>query len=207
MIAYVPSILTPDEIRRACKGERRALATLVDTLLPVIKVEVAIALRRKASVQDRDARQEVDDFVQDVMVYLLVDEGRVLRRWDPERGRSLTSFIRLVTRHRVARGLEGFRGNPWSGGEPTEDAQLEGLKADRSGTFRRLESRAQLAHLLEQLRARLNERGLRLFHEIYVEQRPLAEICEAEGMSRAAIDQWNSRLRRLVRELASEEAA
>lgn len=93
---------------------------LVDTLLPVIKVEVAVALRRRASASGRDAQQDVDDFVQDVLVHLLAQDGRVLERWDPARGRSLTSFVRMVTRHRVARGLAGFRGNPWSG-EPTED--------------------------------------------------------------------------------------
>lgn len=175
-------------------------------VLPVVKVEVAVALRRRASASGRDARQDVDDFVQDVLVHLMADEGRVLRRWDPQRGRSLGSFVRLVTRHRVARILEGFRGNPWSG-EPTESAQLEGMRADRSGTFRRLESRDQLERLLERLRARLDERGLRLFRKIFVEQRPIAEVGEEEGMSRAAIDQWSSRLRRLARGLVQEEAA
>lgn len=206
VISSRSSALTPDEIRSACRGERRALAALVDVLLPVIKVEAAVALRRRANASGRDARQDVDDFVQDVMVHLMADEGRVLLRWDPQRGRSLASFVRMVTRHRVARILEGFRGNPWSS-EPTEGEQLEGLRADRSGTFRRLESRARLERLLEQLRARLDERGLRLFHKIYVEQRSIAEVGEEEGMSRAAVDQWSARLRRLARGLAREEAA
>jgi RNA polymerase sigma factor (sigma-70 family) len=201
-----PPALTPEEIRSACRGERHALAALVDALLPVIKVEVAVALRRRAGASGRDARQDVDDFVQDVLLHLMSNGGRVLQRWDPRRGRSLASFARLVTRHRVARILEGFRGNPWSG-EPTEGERLEDLRADRSGTFRRLESRAQLERLLEQLRARLDERGLRLFHKIYVEQRAIAEVCEEEGMTRAAVDQWSSRLRRFVRGLTQEEAA
>lgn len=179
---------------------------LVDTLLPVIKVEVAVALRRRASASGRDAQQDVDDFVQDVLVHLLAQDGRVLERWDPARGRSLTSFVRMVTRHRVARGLAGFRGNPWSG-EPTEDEQLESLRADTSGTFRRIASRDQLARLLEQLRARLDERGLRLFGLIFVEQRPIADVCDTMGMSRAAVDQWSSRLRRMVRGLAKEDEA
>lgn len=205
MVCFAAIDVTPDEIRRACQGERRALAGLVDVLLPVIKIEVAVALRRRASAQGRDARQDVDDFVQDVMLHLLADEGRRLRRWDPGRGSSLASFVRLVTRHRVARVLEGFRGNPWSG-EPTEDEALEALRADRSGTFRRVESRTRLLRLLEQLRARLNERGLRLFHKLYVEQRPIAEVADEEGMTRAAIDQWNARMRRMVRELSPEES-
>jgi RNA polymerase sigma factor (sigma-70 family) len=203
VICSTTASVTPDEIRRACQGERRALAVLVETLLPVIKVEVAVALRRRAAALGRDARQDVDDFVQDVMLHLLADEGRRLQRWDPHKGSSLVSFVRLLTRHRVARVLEGFRGNPWSG-EPTEDETLEQLRTDGSGTFRRVESRTRLARLLELLRARLNDRGLRLFHKLYVEQRPIVEVAEEEGMSRAAIDQWSARMRRMVRDLAAE---
>jgi RNA polymerase sigma factor (sigma-70 family) len=205
VVAFPTRLLDPGEIHHACQGERRALAKLVDELLPVIKVEVVVALHRRASAVGRDASQDVDDFVQDVLVHLLAQDGRVLRRWDPQRGRSLASFVRLVTRHRVARRLEGFRGNPWSD-DPTEGEQLEGLHAESSDTFRRLASRERLARLLEHLRARLNERGLVLFQLIYVEQRSIPEVCETVGMSRAAVDQWSSRLRQLARGLAKEEA-
>lgn len=207
LLATAP--VDPAEIRRACHGDRRALTRLVDALLPVIKVEVVVALHRRANAVGRDARQDVDDFVQDVLVYLLAQQGRVLRRWDPQRGRSLVSFVRLVTRHRVARGLEGFRGNPWSD-DPTEGEQLEQLEhrhVDDDAAFRQLASRDQLARLLEQLRARLNERGLLLFRLIYVEQRPIPEVCDTVGMSRAAVDQWTSRLRQWVRGLAAKESA
>ena len=199
--------MDPGEIQRACGGDRHALARLVDELIPVIKVEIVVALHRRASAMGRDATQDVDDFMQDVLVYLLAREGRVLRRWDPRRGRSLASFVRLVTRHRVARRLEGFRGNPWSA-EPTEDEQLEGLEADGhdDAPFRHLASRERLARLLEHVRARLDERGLLLFRLIYVEQRPIPEVCETVGMSRAAVDQWCSRLRRWARGLAEKEA-
>jgi RNA polymerase sigma factor (sigma-70 family) len=197
--------LDPGEIHHACQGDRRALARLVGELLPVVKVEVVVALYRRAGAVGRDATQEVDDFVQDVLVYLLAQDGRVLRRWDPGRGRSLASFIRLVTRHRVARRLEGFRGNPWNT-EATEDEQLEGLDFDDDDAFRQLASRERLARLLEHLRARLDERGLLLFRLIYVEQRPIPEVCETVAMSRAAVDQWSSRLRRWARGLAEKEA-
>jgi RNA polymerase sigma factor (sigma-70 family) len=197
----------PGEIHHACQGDRRALARLVDELLPIVKVEVVVALYRRAGAVGRDATQEVDDFVQDVLVYLLARDGRVLRRWDPGRGRSLASFVRLVTRHRVARRLEGFRGNPWNT-EATEDEQLEGLDFDghADDAFRHLASRDRLARLLEHLRARLDERGLLLFRLIYVEQRPIPEVCETVGMSRAAVDQWCSRLRHWARGLAEKEA-
>ncbi|MGB1015675.1 MAG: hypothetical protein ACPG4T_16175 [Nannocystaceae bacterium] len=36
---------------------------------------------------------------------------------------------------------------------------------------------------------------------IYLEQRTVKEVCQVLGMSRAAVDTWNSRLRKMVRSL------
>lgn len=200
VLGSVAQTVTPQEVRRACDGDRGELERLIERLLPVISVEVAVTLQRRGRLQSRDARQDVDDFVQDVLVHLLSNQGKVLRRWDPTRGRSLSSFVRLVARHRIFRSLEGFRGNPW-GSDPTATDQLD---ASDSSPSRRIESRVQLAALLDQIHSQLNERGIRLFHLLYVEQRSVAEVCELEGMSRAALDQWNARLRKLARRLTNE---
>lgn len=193
--------MAPEEIRQACEGDRQTLARLVDVVLPVLRVEVAVSLQRRGRLQNRDGRQEVDDLVQDILVHLLADGGRVLQRWDPRRGRSLASFVRLVARHRVSRTLDGFRGNPWN----AEPAEHENLDASDSSPSRRLESRLELSAVLDRLHGKLNERGLRLFHLLYVEQRSISEVCELDGMTRAALDQWNARLRRTARQLLEEE--
>ncbi|MEZ4384804.1 MAG: hypothetical protein R3A79_25970 [Nannocystaceae bacterium] len=194
--------LTREDVQRALDNDRRALAKLVRELVPVIKVEVGVALVRRARPHGRDPRQDVDDFTQSVLVHLLSDGGKLLRQWDPERGRSLASFVRLITRQRVSRILQGHRGNPWSD-EPTEHDDLDHLvpEADDAPL---IESRDQLRVLMEHLRARLSDRGLLLFQQIYVEQRPIAEVAEAQGMTRGAIDAWNSRTRKLARTLAAE---
>lgn len=197
--------MTPEEIDSACRGNGDALTSLVEVLLPVIKVEVVVALQQRSGARGRDVRQEVDDFVQDVMLHLLDNGGRVLQDWDPTRGRSLPSFVRMVTRHRVARILEGFRGNPWST-DPVEHEDLEQLRADTSGTFRRLASRDELAHVLEALWARLDARGRELFQLLFVEQRPTTEVCERMEMTPAAVRQWTARLRRKLRKLEEEAA-
>lgn len=175
----------------------------MEALVPVVRVEVAVAMRRRAATRGRDGGQEIDDLVQDVLLHLLDEGGRVLQRWDPKRGRSLRSFVRLVARHRIARAFEGFRGNPWAT-DCTDDATLEVLRTDSSGTFRRIASRSELRRILDALHARLDERGRALFHMLYVEQRPIAEVCTTMSMTRAAVDQWNARLRRRVRALAAE---
>ncbi|MBV1859661.1 MAG: hypothetical protein KUG77_14705 [Nannocystaceae bacterium] len=192
--------VSPEQIQQGCQGDREELARVVEYLLPVLRVEVAVTLQRRGRLHSRDARQDVDDFVQDILVHLLSEQGRVLRRWAPARGRSLSSFVRLVARHRISRSLGGFRGNPWSS-QPTEAGQLD---ASDSSPSRRIESRVQLTTVLDRIHSQLNERGVRLFHLLYVEQRSVAEVCELEGMSRAALDQWNARLRKLARRITNE---
>lgn len=191
------------QVQQALDGDRAALAELVRTLLPVIKVEVGVALVRRALPQRRDPRQDVDDFTQEVLLYLLADGGRLLRLWDPERGRSLASFVRLIARQRVARVLHGHRGNPWSD-EPMALDELEPAMPEVSRDERVLESREELRSLLERLRAHLSERGLFLFEEIYVQQRPIAEVARDFGMTREAVDAWNTRTRKLARRLTAE---
>ncbi len=190
-------------MQKALDGDRAALAGLVRGLLPVIKVEVGVALVRRAAPQRRDPRQDVDDFAQDVLLHLLADGGRLLRMWDPARGRSLPSFVRLIARQRVSRVLHGHRGNPWSD-EPTTPDDLEPVMPETSRDDRVLESREELRALLERLRAHLTERGLVLFEEIYVQQRPIAEVARELGMTREAVDAWNTRTRNLARRLAAE---
>ncbi|WAS89595.1 hypothetical protein [Nannocystis punicea] len=198
--------MTPAEVHHALDGDRTALAALVRELHPVIKVEVGVALVRRALPQRRDPRQDVDDFAQDVLLYLLADRGRLLRLWDPARGRSLPSFVRLIARQRVARILQGHRGNPWSD-EPTDLEDLDPVVSAGGRDERVLESREELRALLERLRAHLTERGLSLFQAIYVEQRPIADVAREHGMTREAVDAWNTRTRNLARRLAAEPAA
>ena len=192
--------MTRDEVHKALAGDRAGLTALVRTLLPVIKVEVGVALVRRALPLRRDPRQDIDDFSQEVLLSLLAEGGRLLRQWDPERGRSLASFVRLITRQRVSRILHGHKGNPWSD-EAVEDigAVMEEGRDDLA-----LESREELRGLLERLRAHLSPRGLQLFEEIYVQQRPIAEVARELGMTREAVDAWNTRTRNLARRLEAE---
>jgi len=196
--------LTRDDVQRALDSDRKALTKLVRELTPVIRVEVGVALVRRARSRGRDPRQDIDDFSQSILVYILADGGKVLRLWDPERGRSLASFVRLIARQRVSRTLQGHKGNPWSE-DPTQVEDVEKMSPASAREEVVIESRDQLRVLLERLRARLSERGLLLFQMIYVEERPIAEVAEELGMSRGALDAWNSRTRKLARSLALAE--
>ena len=197
--------MNPQQIESALAGDRAGMQALVKRLLPIIQAEVGFALMRGAAIESRDPRQEVRDFVQEVFVQLLAKEGKVLRSWDPERGRSLDSFVRLIARRQVAAILRSGRRNPWADKHVAGD-ELERGHPDDSGARRQLESSDHLRRLLRQLGERLDERGMLLFRMLYVEERSVEEVMDATDMSRDAVYAWRSRFRKLVRSLEAEES-
>ncbi|PRQ06678.1 RNA polymerase sigma factor SigD [Enhygromyxa salina] len=171
-------------------------------LLPVLQAEVGYALIRDARSEGRDPRQEVRDFVQEVFISLLADDGRVLRSWDPARGRSFESFVRLVARRQVAATFRSARRNPWSV-EPVPCDELERRISDDGTPARRFEANDALNRVLERLGGRLDERGMLLFAMLYVEERSVEEVMDATDMSRDAIYAWRLRFRKLATSLAA----
>ncbi|MEM9458129.1 MAG: sigma-70 family RNA polymerase sigma factor [Myxococcota bacterium] len=192
-----------DLVSRALAGERSARRQLADRLIDCIQREVAICLLRVAGGTGRDPRQEVRDLVHDVVVGLLEGDGRELRRWDPKRGRSLDSFVRLVARRRVARVLGQRRGNPWA--MPSMDPHdIE--QDDDTALVRRLEERQQLDMLLVALQGRMNERDHELFELLYVQQVGPEEAANRMDMTRGAVNAWCYRTRKLARQIMTERS-
>lgn len=183
------------------------MQALVSRLLPVVQTEVGFALLRGARVESRDPRQEVRDFVQEVFVSLLAKDGKTLRAWDPERGRSLDSYVRLIARRQVAAILRSGKKNPWAD-KPVAGDELERELPDThqsTATAAKVESAEQLDRVLERLRERLDDRGLLLFRMLYVEERSVEEVMAATEMTRDAVYAWRSRFRKLVAKLAVDQ--
>jgi RNA polymerase sigma-70 factor (ECF subfamily) len=195
-----------DEIRerlaRALAGDRAAVRSLVSALRPVVQAEVAAVLLRCATASGRDARQEVDDLVQDVFAALWANGGRLLLRWDPARGRTLESWARLVARSRALDVLRSRVRTPW-GDDSREPSALDAASPGSDDLDRRMTERDALTQLQTRLHAQLDERGWRLFLALFVEERPVAQVAAEVEMTAAAIYQWKSRL---VRQLVATEA-
>lgn len=199
-----PPVVAPEDaalLKRALAGDREARRALADRLIEPIQREVAIALTRAAVGTGQDARQEVRDLVQDVLLTLFEQDARELRRWDPARGRNLDSFVRLIARRRVARVLGQRRGNPWT--LVLVDTELEESGEQDGAIVQRLEQRDQLGTLLSALHARMDDRDHELFELLFVEERDPAEVADLVGISRGAVNAWGYRMRKLARTLAS----
>ncbi len=192
----------PGEVMAALSGDEDRLARLIDHLAPVVQARVArrlLAAGRGASA----IREEVEDLTQEILVSLVVGDACTLRRWDPERGLSLANFAGLVAeRHTISR-LRRRRPQPWP-----DDDEVEGADAgpvdEAPGPERVVASRERLRLLFDELVERLSPLGRHLFELLFVEERSVAEVQRATGLSADAVYAWRSRLRKLTRSLVSD---
>lgn len=189
----------------ALAGDGVAVRALVAHLTPVIQAAVARALlRRRGVARGTDVRQLLDDMIQDVFVELFRDGGKLLRAWDPARGKGLQGFVSLVAEQRVGAVLRSKRKNPWSeelaGDDPVEEP---------TGTIDpelRIASRQVVTKLFERVHGELSPLGIELFHRLIVDEEPIASVAAAMSMSTSAVQAWSSRLKRLLARLWAEMA-
>lgn len=187
-------------VRRAIEGDAAAMHALVSLLRPAIQAEVAWTLQRFAPHgRGRDPRQELSDMVQEVFLSLIENEGRILVAWDPTRGRSLLSFVRLVARHQVVSRLRSNRRCPWTE-EPTpvELMDLEPAPSPEAQVANADEARQVVGLLREEL----STRSMLMFEGLYVQERSVEEVCEEFGLSKDALYAWRSRMKRRLQKIA-----
>jgi RNA polymerase sigma factor (sigma-70 family) len=193
-------------IRRAAEGDLRAMRQLVTALTPVIRTSVASVLSRSGNSGRREARQEVEDATQTVLLALFADRGRVLLQWDPGRGLSLPSFVALLARRETVSLLRSRRRSPWTE-DPTLNEDLDLNAVPRMGPESETISRDMLANLAVAVREKLSARGMELFEMIFMRGLPPEEVATLTGMTSEAVYTWKSRLTRQVKEILAELAA
>lgn len=183
-------------VRAALTGDRGAIRRLVGRLRPVVHTEVAHVLLSRAAAAGRNARQELEDLVQEVFARLWADDGKLLRRWDPSRGRSLDSWVRLVARSRALDQLRSRRRTPLQG-EALDEGELERAANLGASTITgTLGAREDLARIQARLREQLSERDWMLFIALFAEGASVQQVSEEIGMTTAAVYQWKSRFSR-----------
>ena len=183
-------------VRAALEGDRGAIRRLVGRLRPVVHTEVAYVLLRRAAAAGRNARQELEDLVQEVFARLWADDGKLLRAWDPARGRSLDSWVRLVARSRVLDQLRSRRRTPLQDDAMDDEELQRAAPSDAPTITSALGAREDLERIQARLRAQLTERDWMLFIALYAEGCSVQQVSTELGMTPAAVYQWKSRFAR-----------
>ena len=83
---------------------------------------------------------------------------------------------------------------------PTLATGLDALRLGSEGPELQTAARRELTQLHAFLQARLDARGLLLFHMLEVDGLTVCEVCERAEMSRDALYQWRRRLRVMIRQ-------
>jgi len=183
-------------IAEALGGSKAATRRLYDLVRPEIASEIGHRLARVAPTQGRSPTQERDDLVQQVFVSLWDKDGELLRRWDPARGRSLASYVRLVARSRTLDILRSPTKSPWQM-QPMSDDELDGGSDHQPAAQSKVvQAREQLAKVQRLLAAKFSARDWLLFFALLVDERSPKDVADELGMTVAAVYQWRSRFGR-----------
>jgi DNA-directed RNA polymerase specialized sigma24 family protein len=193
----------PLSVERALAGDGDAVREVVKAFTPVLQARAARALVRAGGGRGRDARQELADLVQDLLLLLFRDDGRVLRAWRAERGLSLLNYVGLVAEREVRQIARSGRRSPWSL-DPSEDAELERAAPRVASAESAVASRDLLDRLYARLEDELHEKALELFRLLVVEELPVPDVCAMTGLSTDAVYTWRSRLLKRAREILAE---
>lgn len=183
-------------VDRALAGDRAAQRALMQALMPFVQRRVNAALMRRAAAGGgRPVRQEVLDLTQEVFVALFEHDARALRRWDPNAGASLTTWVSRIAEHVVASVMRSGKRSPWTE-TPVESMALERAAGHSQSAHEAVADRQQLGALLDLLSAELSPLGYELFVELVVEQREVDEVCKARNMTSNAVYVWRNRLKK-----------
>jgi RNA polymerase sigma-70 factor (ECF subfamily) len=193
----------PGTLGRALAGDSEAIRSLVAAFTPVIQARAARALTRSGKAGGRDLRQELADLVQDVLLMLFKDDGKVLRSWRADGGLSLASFVGLVAEREIGHIARSGRRSPFAL-DPADDRELEVVAPRVESAEAEVGSRDLFDRVYERLQGELSETALYLFRMLVVEELPTQEVCSVTGLSADAVYAWRSRLLRRAREVITE---
>ena len=183
----------------------RALSPeLVQALRPIVRGSVERAVRRRVGGR-RAVAQEVDDFVQTVLLALFAQPGSALEAWDPDHGRALDleSFVALVAAREVDSILRCRRRNPWTE-EPAAIEALDAWSPPQAGAEALVGMRHLIVALVERLRSRLSPLGFTLFEMLLLQERTPEHVAAILGLSVPAVHTWRRRLCVTARQIVGE---
>lgn len=170
-----------------------SLQLVVDFLRPVVVRRVRRALNSSG------VEAELEDLVQDVFVWLLSDECRVLRLWAPEKGLSLRNFVGMVCERRIRSKLRSSSRASVLMLEQEADSAVECSDPESQAI-----TQSELRLLFASLETALTPLGMRVFQLIYINEESVDTVSETLAMSADAVYAWRKRLRTTLESLMRE---
>lgn len=197
--------LPPRVLRAALDGDRDALRALIAVLEPVLRARV----RRKLIDTPRRSPclpEDVEETVQETFAQLFRDDGRLLRRYSPDRGMSLLNYVGQIAEREAGRVIRS-RGFAKRRGEELVEPDDYRLDAAQEPAPDVLEKLQQIEHheaLLGALRDRLSDESFLVFEALYIRLLPAADVAAMFGCAVEAIYTRRHRIRATLRTLLEE---
>jgi RNA polymerase sigma factor (sigma-70 family) len=183
------------ELRSVLDGDRVAWQRFYTRFQPLIASCVAHVLRSRNIPFNQD---DLDDFVSEVWLSLLRKDAVGLRRYDPSRGRSLPSWIRLLA---VRCTIDQLRGRGMQQRMRESEADLDRVTDETSRPDSRVE-RKQRLEVARRAMSQLKERDQR-FMALCLEDTEPAQVARELGIAVATVHsrrfKLSQKLGRLVR--------
>lgn len=188
-----PRDSTESLVRKMLDGDRWASRQVVNRLDPTIKAQAAYTLARFGV--RHTPTMEIEDLVQEIWRALLDRDGELLKRWQPERGATLETYVARIAYTRVVSQLRRTHAQK----RRCEVTTQEHNESQLPGPPHNPMLSVLLDSLWRYLQSELPEMGRRVFQAIFVDtQSPVAASVQL-GISRQAIYMWTRRIRCLAR--------
>jgi RNA polymerase sigma factor (sigma-70 family) len=172
-------------VQRAAGQDPRAEEDLCLALEPAIQ-PVAARLLRGCRAHGHDARWEVEDLLNEVLMFLAEDRWHRLRQWDPARGAGLQGFVAVLARNRIIGILRSRRQNP-SLEQPVDDKEIERQREIEGSVEDVFGDAERRALLLDAVEHGLGVKDAQLFRWFYDLELSAEQVCELTGRSRAQV--------------------
>jgi RNA polymerase sigma-70 factor (ECF subfamily) len=189
-------------IAQAAAGDVSAQLLVIRRIASVVQ---ARASRQLARNRVRFVAHDVEDLVQEIWVGLLCEEMLKLRRWDPERGLSLESFVGLLADRELARIRRKLaaqrRSGPGIGFSLRDDSLV--IEASPENLF---SQRVDYERVVIAVTRRLPERGRAVLTYLYDEQLSPNDVALRLGVTRQVVYNWAFEIRRIASALQSSSA-
>lgn len=197
-----------EQIEEAFQHRHDLRLALAAWLVHRVHKQACLVLRPIAIRYRRDLRTEAADFAQEVLTELFKRQGRILRMWDPRRGRSLSSFLSLLMQRWIYRSMRR-KAAPWSDeafAYAETIAAVDDSGVSDCGSFvEDIELRLRLDAVLDRMQAELSTRDWQRFVALFIKQLSPAEVARSENLSENAMHRWMARLRQRTRDLFNED--